>query len=149
MSHVSNIDVEVKDLPSLKVACEELGLEFRENQKTAKWYGNYVGDEPLPEGFTEEDLGKCEHAIGIAGNPVAYEVGVVRNKNGSGFSLMYDSWNKGYGLEELIGVGACKLKQAYASAVAVKIASKTANLVNQFVKTDGSRVYEFVPRGKF
>lgn len=149
MSHVSTIDVVISDLPSLKVACEELGLEFRENQTKYKWYNSYVGDAPLPQGFTEEDLGKCEHAIGVAGNPVAYEVGVVHNKIGQGFSLMYDSWQGGYGLENMIGKDACKLKQAYASAVAVKIASKTANLVNQFVKTDGSRVYEFVPRGKF
>jgi len=148
VSHVSNIDVEVKDLPSLKVACEELGLEFRENQTCYRWFGKFVGDAPLPLGFIEEDLGKCEHAIGISGKE-SYEVGVVRNKTGVGFQLFWDEWAGGQGLEEVIGKGACKLKQAYASAVAVKIASKTSNLINQYVKTDGSRVYEFMPRGKF
>jgi hypothetical protein len=149
VSHISTISVEVKDIPSLKIACQELGLEFRENQATYKWWGHYVGDSPLPEGFTEEDLGKCEHAAGISGNKTSYEVGVVRNKNGIGYQLMYDSWAGGQGLEEVIGKDACKLKQAYASAVAIKIASKTSNLVNQYIKSDGSRVYEFMPKGKF
>ena len=34
MSHVANVEVEVQDLEILKRACDTLGLEFREGQKT-------------------------------------------------------------------------------------------------------------------
>ena len=57
MSHVTVIAVELKDLDALKAVCAALGLEFRENQKTYRWYGRHVGDFPIPEGLTKADLG--------------------------------------------------------------------------------------------
>jgi len=67
-----------------------------------------VGDSPLPEGITTEELGKCTHAIQVP--DCRYEIGVV--KRGSKFILLWDSWSSG-GLEKKIGVNAGILKQAY------------------------------------
>lgn len=119
MSHVATIDLEIDDLTSLQAAAEALGLMFSE-KKTYRWYGRSVGDYPLPNGFTEADLGKCDYAISLPGNAKAYEVGVVRNKNGKGYQLLWDFWNGGFGLEEKIGKNAGLLKQSYAVSRAKK-----------------------------
>jgi hypothetical protein len=108
MSHISRIELDIKDLQSLKEACKRLGFEFRKNQQSYLWYGRWVGDSPLPEGITEDQLGKCDHAIKVPG--AQYEVGVVRK--GQSFILLYDEWVKG-GLKTKLGVNAGLLKQAY------------------------------------
>jgi hypothetical protein len=108
MSHISKIELKIKDLQSLKEACRELGFKFQENQKSYKWYGRWVGDSPLPEGITEDQLGICDHAIKVPG--ALYEVGIV--SKGESYILLYDDWIKG-GLKKKLGVNAGLLKQAY------------------------------------
>lgn len=108
MSHISRIELEIKDLSSLKEACKRLGFEFCDNQQSYQWYGRWIGDSPLPDGITEDQLGKCDHAIKVPG--AQYEVGVVRK--GKSYILLYDDWIKG-GLKKKIGVNAGLLKQAY------------------------------------
>jgi hypothetical protein len=63
----------------------------------------------MPEGVTEEELGKCNHAIHVPG--AKFEIGIVRK--GNAYILLYDSWIKG-GLTKHIGKDAGKLKQIYA-----------------------------------
>ena len=108
MSHISKMELQITSLLDLKEACQRLGLIFIDNQKTYKWYGTWVGDSPLPEGITTEELGKCSHAIKVSG--CAYEIGVVQR--GSKYILLWDSWSSG-GLELKIGKDAGILKQAY------------------------------------
>jgi hypothetical protein len=91
MSHITSININITDLSALKAAITEFGAEWREGQQTYTWFGRSVGDYPLPEGFTQEDLGKCEHAIRLPG--CEYEIGVVRKKDGTGFTLLYDFWS--------------------------------------------------------
>ena len=108
MSHISRIELEIKDLQSLKEACKRLGFEFCDNQQSYQWYGRWVGDIPLSEGITEDQLGRCDHAIKVPG--AQYEVGVVRKDQS--YILLYDEWIKG-GLKAKLGVNAGLLKQAY------------------------------------
>ena len=139
MSHVATVDVHITDLAALKAACAALGLEFREGQTSFRWYGEHVGDYPLPAGFTVSDMGTCEHAIGMRDNDRAYEVGVVRRRDGKpGFTLMYDFWAGGHGLEEKIGHKAGKLRQQYAAQVAASRARKQGYRVCQSQQADGS-----------
>ena len=109
MSHISKIEIEIRDLEALKQACNRLGFHFMENQKHYLWYGKIVGNNPLPEGFTEEDFGKCTHAIHVP--TAAFEIGVVKKDNA--YQLMWDSWIGG-GLQKAIGKDAGILKQTYA-----------------------------------
>ncbi len=109
MSHVARIELEINDLDTLRAACKRLGLEFVQDQKTYAWWGTHVGDYPLPEGFTAEDLGKCHHAIKVPG--AKYELGVVE-RNGK-YTLLWDFYSSG-GLEQVLGKGAGRLRQAYA-----------------------------------
>jgi len=137
MSHVTDIKTEIKDLDALAIAAEKLGLELVRDQKTYKWYGKFIGDAPLPEGMTEEDLGQCEHALRVKGRPNAYEVGVIKAKNGKGYTLLFDYYAGGQGLMKHIGDNAGKLTQRYAAEAAIKQARRQGFQCRETVGTDG------------
>ena len=134
MSHVITSKAAILNLDALAVACERRGLELVPNQETFRWYGHSIGDYPLPDGFTEEDMGHCVHAIRIPGEPEQhghkpYEIGLVeaREPDGHGgfqtvegkFTLMYDFWSGGYGMKDKAGGEQCQgLVQEYVCAVA-------------------------------
>lgn len=142
MSHVVKIKLEIKDLAALKEACKAMGLEFRENQKSYRWFGQFMGDYPLAAGFSQEDLGKCEHAIGIPGRADAYEVGIVRRRDGkAGYELMWDFWAGGNGLQDAIGENGNKLRQEYAAATAARIYRQQGYRVTRTIK-DGRIVMQ-------
>jgi len=94
MSHISKIELEVKDLGTLARACTRLGLKLIRGQKTFKWYG-------------AED-GKCDHAIKVPG--ANYEIGVI--KAGNALELQCDYFENAIG--KAIGQTGGLLKQAYA-----------------------------------
>jgi hypothetical protein len=138
MSHVATINMEVKDLESLKAAAKQLGLEFVLNQKTYRWWGRSVGDYPLPYGFTAADLGHCDHAIRIPGNDRAYEIGVVKRKDGKpGYQLLWDFYQGGYGLQEKVGENAKLLTREYTTQVAIKPAIRQGYRIQRQVKENG------------
>jgi hypothetical protein len=142
MSHVAQIELEIRNLDALAAACQQLGLELVREQVSYRWYGRSYGDYPLPAGFTVEDLGNCEHAIRIPGEPRAYEIGVVRRRDGKpGYALLWDFYNGGYGLTEKVGQKAEKLKQAYAVQTTLLTAKRLGHTVlGQQQQADGSVV---------
>lgn len=133
MSHITKIDIEVSDLTALKAACRRLGFTFAEGQKTYVWYGRLVGEAPLPEGLSIDDLGRCDHAIGVPG--AGYEIGVRASMRG--FRLLWDSYQRG-GLEQKVGKGAGLLKQAYGIEKAKLEARRKGYSVYESRKADGS-----------
>lgn len=139
MSHLSQIKCFVKDLDAVEEACRRIGgLELVRGQKTFKWYGRFVGDSPMPEGFTVADLGHCAHAIRVKGNGRAYEIGLVPNRDGTpGFTLLYDAWQAGQGLEAVAGKGLNLLKQNYAVSVASRQAKRLGYRVRETTTTGG------------
>jgi hypothetical protein len=136
MSHVSKIELEIKDLGTLAAACKRLGIELRKGQRQYKWFGSYIGDHPLPEGFTQSDLGKCDHAIHVPG--AEYEIGVVRR--GNSYILLWDFWRSG-GLEEKLGKNAGLLKQAYTIEKARIEARRKGYTVIEKKTDSGVRLY--------
>ena len=111
MSHISKIELVIDSVKDLEAACRQLGFELVRDQKTFQWYGRWVGDTPLPEGVSIEDLGKCDHAIRVPG--CQYQVGVL--KRDQRYILLWDYYQAG-GLTDKIGKDAGKLKQAYTVA---------------------------------
>jgi len=95
MSHISKIELEVKDLSILGQACTKMGLQLVKNQKTYKWYGNEA---------------ECDHAIKIP--DADYEIG-IKHVNGR-YELHCDYYDAN--LETAIGRQGGLLKQAYAVA---------------------------------
>lgn len=130
MSHISRIELEIRDLQSLKDACKKLGFQFMDGQKRYLWYGKWVGNQPLPDGISEEDLGKCSHAVRVP--EAVYEIGVVKKDNS--YLLLWDSWIGG-GLTKAIGKDAGILKQAYAvESVKKEVRKKGYRLTEKRIK---------------
>jgi hypothetical protein len=112
MSHVVSIKTQLTDLEAIKATCKELGLVFKQGQTGYRWYGTSVGDYPLPEGFTKDDLGKCEHAIEVPG--AGYDIGLARAKVGQGWVILFDFWGPGEPILKAVGgEKAGKFLQAY------------------------------------
>jgi len=135
MSHMAKIELEINDLNTLDQACKRLGLALILNQRSYRWFGQWIGDHPLPDGFTTDDLGKCDHVITVPG--AQYDIGVVK-KNGKHI-LLWDFWISG-GLEEVLGPGAGKLKQAYAVSKATIEAKKKGYRVMEKKTETGIRL---------
>jgi len=94
MSHISKIELEVKDLSTLRQACTRLGLHMLEGKKTFKWFG--------------QEEGHCDHAIRVPG--ATYEIGVTQK--GTLYELQCDYYDSA--LSNVIGQNSGLLKQAYA-----------------------------------
>lgn len=109
MSHITKIDLEIKDLSCLETAAEMLNLDFNRDAKTHLYYAG--------------NRGKCDHSISVRGKKDAYEIGVVANTDGS-YKLNWDDYAGGRGLVDVVGQGASRLKQEYAVAVAEKQARR-------------------------
>jgi hypothetical protein len=143
MSHVESIKLNITDLDALEAACKSIGLELSRGQKTYRWWGHSVGDYPIPAGFTANDLGKCEHAIRIPNNNSAYEIGVVKNRDGrDGYTLLWDFYAGGKGMQSMVGDSqASKLVQANQLEVASRNIPRDYRIVDQQVdQTDGALV---------
>lgn len=141
MSHVADVQMEVKDLKALKAAVEAAGCVWLEGQKTHKWYGVFLADSAVGrDTATRRDpktFGKCEHAISVPG--VNYEIGVVRNPDGKSYDLVYDNWGPGRGLETKFGgQGLPGLKQGYATQVAKRQLVRQGFRVTEQKQADGS-----------
>ena len=93
MSHIARIELEVTDLEALSKACQHLGLNLIQDQKSFNWYNGQAA---------------CDHAIKVPG--AAYEIGLVSNEGK--YDLQADFWDKG--IEAAIGKAGGLLKQHYA-----------------------------------
>ena len=78
MSHIATIKTEITDLEAVKLACQELGLEFMEGQTTCAFWPN----EGAPQ------LQPCTHAIKLPVGAYRMELGLV--KTAKGYDLVGD-----------------------------------------------------------
>lgn len=131
MSHVTEIKLRVRDLESLREACEALGLEFMEGQTNYCWWGQFMNDSSAYGGHDPKTFGKCEHAIRIKGDKPRngsygpWEIGVVKALDGDGYELLYDAYGSaGRRLTERVGSGANNLRKEYAVSTAMRQAKK-------------------------
>lgn len=138
MSHVVSIKTVLTDIEAIKRTCKELGLTFKENQKTYAWWGSSVGDYPLPEGFTKEQLGHCEHAIGIPGT--TWEIGLAQPTGQKGLRMLFDFFgSKGTPILQAVGgQNADKFTQLYAVHKATLEAKKRGLTVTRKAGANGS-----------
>lgn len=137
MSHAVTINLQIRDLAAVRAAVKRLGGIWHEGQKTYAWYGRSVGDYPIPEGFTKEQLGKCDHAFGFPGSK--YEVGVCKKPDGT-YTLIWDFWNPGDGglIPHMGNEQAHKFCQAYGVEKAKLEARKAGYLARETIQADGS-----------
>lgn len=79
------------------------------------WYNRHVGDYPVPPGMKVSELGKNALFVLRMAEPLRsemlkkrggtpYDVGVLEDPNNPGcFTLIYDFWQGGYGVDETLG----------------------------------------------
>lgn len=72
MSHIAKIKTEIKDLEAVRLACDELGLTFLENQKTCAFWPVERKPQQHP----------CDHAIRLPAGHFAMELGLVKTETG-------------------------------------------------------------------
>ncbi|MCP4599239.1 MAG: hypothetical protein GY847_01660 [Proteobacteria bacterium] len=138
MSHVSRIEVTITDLEAVRDMCKAKGWIFAEGQKTYKWFGRYVGDYPMPEGVTTEELGTCDHAIIIPG--CDYEVGLLK-KEGK-YIPLYDFYDQK--IKAALGENGAPIVQGYtlskikreAKAKGYKVVEKKRGMLRRFFSKD-------------
>ena len=142
MSHVSSIDIIFSDIECLEKAAIELGLKFKRDQKTYRWYGRWANDYSakdaayLQHGIKPEEYGHGLHAIEVPNSH--YDIGVHQNPKGKGYVLTFDFYGTGHYIKEAIGETGGRLKQLYAAHVAVKAAKKQGYLTQRINKNDGT-----------
>ena len=121
MSHVADVQMQIKDLNALRQAVEAAGAVWHEGQTTHRWYGRFLDDwndsRAAVNRRDPKTFGKCLHAISVPG--VNYEIGVVQHRSGEGFDLVYDNFGSsgqhdGQKLEQKFGgAGFPVLRQGY------------------------------------
>lgn len=170
MSHVttvSNFLIPEDSLSDFAAACPELGLVFHHGQRTHRWYGKFMSDWDVKEaavnmGFNPQNFGKCEHAVSLAGDPKAYEIGLVRvsvktepdgsqtvveDKNGKCFAPVLDIWGPGQPMAKACGGASLKdLAYAYGRRVITRVAAARRMTVQERVLADGTRQLVAVQR---
>ena len=121
MSHISKIEMKIKNLAALKRACEKMGLEFREDQQSFSWYG--------------QNRERCDHAIHVPG--ASYEIRIVKSKTKANeFEMLWDSYSRG-GLTNKLGQDGGLLKQAYAVEQTMQTAMNQGHMVTTQKQKDG------------
>lgn len=142
-------------MTALKAACEAIGLELCENQKSYQCWGTgkglsqleswqrSSGKKLMPEGFSLSEMGQCEHAIRAKGKTGHYEIGLAKRKDGRAGWLLHCDLSGASAIRECAGADMGKLKQQYALAVAIRAAKRSGfRVTKQEIRADGSIVVQ-------
>lgn len=108
MSHITTVTRQFKSLTIIRKAGERLGLEFNDGKTTFRAYYSNASN-------------SCEHTLSVPGIADAYEIGIAKAPDGSGYTFKYDSYAGGKGLMEKVstdGRTLNRLEQAYSVEVA-------------------------------
>lgn len=107
MIEVLPITVLLRDLDVLRAVCRRRGWELRLGQRRYRWFGRRLGDRPLAPSIRADELGHCDHAVGVPG--CRYEIGLVWH--GDHFLPLWDDGPED-GLAEALGTGGGRLWQS-------------------------------------
>lgn len=140
MSHVVCSSIIINDLDALKKAVARFPKLKWNDKKTFKWFGDWRNDYSAKDaayknGIDPDQYGTCDVCIQMEG--VKYEIGVVRRKDGQGWSLVWDNVCDGYRLTELLGAHAEKLTSAYAEEYIRQFAERNGFIMEQTEDDEG------------
>lgn len=144
MSHVVCSQIIIHDLDLLKKALSKFPeLTWNENKKTFNWFGDWRNDYSSKDaayknGIDVDQYGKCDVCIQMDGKPNHYEIGVVRRRDGEGWSIVWDHYSTGKNLSEIIGRNGEKLTTAYAEEYIRDFAERNGFIIDE--QTDGNEL---------
>lgn len=151
MSHVNSSTDVCHELDCLRLAVGANPLlEWCEGQRTWTWWGTWANDyhevdAAYKQGIPVEDYGESEHAIKVKGT--AYEIGVVKRRDGNGHSLVFDFYgSSGRRIVDVVGKTCEKLLTEYHRQVAMKHANEKGwTYHEEGINEDGELVVELIP----
>ena len=125
MSHITECEIQVSDIPAFDKACQDRGCELRRDQKTFKNYGGRRSP--------------CDMAIVVLNDKKAYEAGLIKQPDGK-YKIQVDNFDayEGGGMVKAIGQDAGLLLQRYGINAAKSAAVKQGMQVREQVQADGS-----------
>src|SRR5271168_2598524 len=103
------LTLRLRDLDAFRAACRCRGWEFREGQRTYRWFGRQLEDDAP----SIASCGRCSHAVAISGR--RYEIGLI--DYGVHWLPVWDDGPQG-GLPAALGVNGSILWQAYVMEMA-------------------------------
>jgi hypothetical protein len=154
MSHVFTINHKILNLEAVEAACKRLGWTLKRGQTSYRWFGQWMGDSPIPEhlftsdelatikdmthnarsAFLSDFLGRCEHAIEVPG--ARYEIGLLAHCGT--YVPVWDNWQSG-GLQGITPEnGMAGFIQAYILEAARLQAQAEGRVYQEEVLQDGT-----------
>lgn len=147
MSHVVCSSILINDLDALRKAVARFPeLKWNENKKTFNWYGEWVddyaaNDAAYKNGIDPDQYGTCDVCIQRErACQQHYEIGVVRRRDGQGWSLVWDHYSSGENLSEIIGRSGEKLTTAYAEEYIRQFAERNGFIMDERTDENGDLV---------
>ena len=119
-----------------KKAAAEMGGVLEEASTFNNWYhehGKLAGDYPIPAGYREDEMDKCQYKIRFPG--IKYEVGIVKSKSGAGYDILYDFWDSNL-KAKMGGKRGEKFIQTY-GLVKAEASCRMRGIMTQRVQLDG------------
>lgn len=125
MSHVVEMKATISNLNALWAAAEQLGMKV----VTKKTYKKYYEGAP----------GECDYALAIPENRQAYEIGVKLQADGT-YKLLWDPYNGGYGLQNIIGASGTVLVDEYSAQFIYQQAAELGHVIeSDYYNEQGER----------
>ncbi len=125
MSHWMDVKCKIKDLKLFKEACENLGINFSEEQKTC--HSTWAGET------------KCD---GVFLDNKGGEGGVTKIEGSEDYGIVWDSYSNS--LVDVVGDNCGKLMREYTSQVVKQQIDQVGMLTNEEMLEDGSIVLQGV-----
>lgn len=125
MSHWMEVECKIKDLKLFKKACENLDINFSEEQKTC--HSVWAGET------------KCD---GVFSDTHKGEGGVVKAEGSDDYSIVWDSYNNS--LVDVVGDNCAKLMREYTTNVVKQQIDQVGMLTNEEMLDDGRVVLQGV-----
>jgi hypothetical protein len=143
MSHVVCSSVVITDLYILKKALAKFPKLKWEDKKTYSWYGQWANDYDRQDaayknGIDVDDYGKCDACLQMDG--IGYEIGIVRRRDGEGWSIVWDHYRDGKRLSEYIGRNAEHLMAAYSEEYTRQFAERNGFILEEQIDGEGNLV---------
>jgi len=133
MSHLTCSMIQIHDLDILRKSVAGFGgLKWNEGATKFTSYGS--------TGQTESEFGTCEHSITVDGASGGYQIGVIKRKDGQGWSLAFDPLDGG--VLEAVGRDSAKLICAYEECYVRDFAEKNGFICEQTTDSEGNTLLE-------
>jgi hypothetical protein len=152
ISHVAKVDLEIADLDVLAEAAIAMGGEYLPNETKWRWYGSWQNDYAAKDAAYLNGIPATRYGTSDAGiirlNGASWDIGVYKVPGQDGkFTLVYDNYGEGHGIEKACGKNLVGLKTRYGAVAATRQLKKQGFAVRE--ETVNNRLRLVATKSKF